>query len=124
MKRPPPPLPSQDDEKTLMVGPARKAHGPGGTAAPAGPDVSLAILPFRNASADPSLDWLGASLADMLSTDVGQSAHLRTILPGRLHQVLADLRISPSTNIDPATLQPHAAPEGYDYLAVIMPMRI
>src|SRR5580700_6473856 len=39
--------------------------------------VSLAILPFRNASGDQSLDWLGSSLADMLSTDVGQSARLR-----------------------------------------------
>jgi serine/threonine protein kinase len=43
------------------------------------PAVSLAILPFRNASGDQSLDWLGPSLAEMLSTDVGQSAHLRTV---------------------------------------------
>src|SRR5271166_3393198 len=39
--------------------------------------MSLAILPFRNASGDQALDWLGPSLADMLSTDVGQSARLR-----------------------------------------------
>ena len=62
--------------------------------------ASLAILPFRNASGDASLDWLGPSLADMLTTDVGQSAHLRTIPPDRLHQVLSDLRISPGTSID------------------------
>lgn len=65
------------------------------------PALSLAILPFRNASGDPSLDWLGSSLADMLSTDVGQSAHLRTVSPERLHQVLSDLRIAPGTPIDP-----------------------
>ncbi len=65
------------------------------------PALSLAILPFRNASGDPSVDWLGPSLADMLSTDVGQSAHLRTISPDRLHQVLSDLRITPGTSIDP-----------------------
>jgi serine/threonine protein kinase/tetratricopeptide (TPR) repeat protein len=63
--------------------------------------ASLAILPFRNASGDSSLDWLGPSLADMLSTDVGQSARLRTISPDRLHQVLSDLRITPGTAIDP-----------------------
>src|ERR1700676_3860346 len=63
--------------------------------------ASLAILPFRNASGDTSLDWLGPSLADMLSTDVGQSARLRTIFPDRLHQVLLDLRITPETAIDP-----------------------
>jgi len=64
--------------------------------------ASLAILPFRNASGDASLDWLGPSLADMLSTDVGQSAGLRTIFPDRMHEVLMDLRITPGTEIDQA----------------------
>src|SRR5580698_1242675 len=77
-----------------LFAPAKKATA-------TAPAVSLAILPFRNASGDPSVDWLGASLADMLSTDVGQSAHLRTISPERLHQVLSDLRITPGTSIDP-----------------------
>jgi eukaryotic-like serine/threonine-protein kinase len=71
----------------------------------AGPQVSLAILPFRNASGDASLDWLGPSLADMLSTDVGQSASLRTVSQDRLHQVISDLRISPNASIDPTTLR-------------------
>src|ERR1700686_3400718 len=62
--------------------------------------ASLAVLPFRNASGDASLDWLGPSLADMLSTDVGPSGRLRTISPDRLHQVLSDLRITPGTGID------------------------
>jgi tetratricopeptide (TPR) repeat protein/predicted Ser/Thr protein kinase len=66
--------------------------------------VSLAILPFRNASGDPSIDWLGPSLADMLSTDVGQSARLRTISPDRLHQVLSDLHVTPGTSIDPTMI--------------------
>jgi tetratricopeptide (TPR) repeat protein len=68
------------------------------------PEVSLAILPFQNGSGDPTLDWLGPSLADMLSTDVGQSARFRTISPDRLHQVLSDLRIAPSTAVDSATV--------------------
>jgi len=74
------------------------------TKAAGGPEVSLAILPFRNGSGDAKLDWLGSSLADMLSTDVGQSAHLRTISPDRLHQVLSDLQISPGSDIDSATM--------------------
>jgi tetratricopeptide (TPR) repeat protein/predicted Ser/Thr protein kinase len=69
------------------------------------PAVSLAILPFRNASGDPSFDWLGPSLADMLTTDVGQSAHLRTVSPDRLHQVLQDLHIAPNTSFDPTVLR-------------------
>jgi eukaryotic-like serine/threonine-protein kinase len=69
------------------------------------PEVALAILPFRNASQDPALEWLGPSLADMLSTDVGQSAHLRTVTPDRLHQVLHDLRIGADTSVDPTVLR-------------------
>ncbi|MFY9561212.1 MAG: tetratricopeptide repeat protein [Terriglobales bacterium] len=70
-----------------------------------GPAVSLAILPFRNASGDPGLDWLGPSLADMLSTDVGQSAQLRTVSPNRLHQIFTDLRISSTTVLDPSAIR-------------------
>ena len=69
------------------------------------PEVSLAILPFRNASGDASLDWLGPSLADMLSTDVGQSAHLSTISPDRLHQILTDLQITANVVVDPTLLR-------------------
>ena len=67
--------------------------------------MSLAILPFRNASGDQGLDWLGPSLADMLSTDVGQSARLRTVSPSNLQQTFRDLRISSSTVLDPATIR-------------------
>ncbi len=70
-----------------------------------GPVASLAILPFRNASGDASLDWLGSSLAEMLSTDVGQSASLRTVSSDRLHQVLRDLHLNPSSQLDPQTLR-------------------
>jgi serine/threonine protein kinase/tetratricopeptide (TPR) repeat protein len=73
-----------------------------GSSGPPVEQASLAILPFRNGSGDASLDWLGPSLADMVSTDVGQSASLRTISADRLHQVLTDLRISAGTTIDPA----------------------
>jgi eukaryotic-like serine/threonine-protein kinase len=76
-----------------------------GSTAVVTPDVSLAILPFRNASGDQALDWLGPSLADMLSTDVGQSARLRTVSPASLHQVFTDLRISSATVLDQATIQ-------------------
>ena len=77
----------------------------GGSRSASAPAVSLAILPFRNASADQSLDWLGPSLADMLSTDVGQSARLRTVSPSNLHQIFSDLRISSTTILDPATIR-------------------
>ncbi len=70
-----------------------------------GPVVSLAILPFRNSSGDPTLDWLGDSLAQMLSTDVGQSASLRVVSPERISQTVRDLRILPSALFDPSTVK-------------------
>lgn len=70
----------------------------------AGPVVSLAILPFRNASGDPNFDWLGASLAEMLSSDVGQSTHLRTVPADRVQQVYTDLRIGVNAVLDPSML--------------------
>jgi tetratricopeptide (TPR) repeat protein/predicted Ser/Thr protein kinase len=76
----------------------------GASAGPAQP-ISLAILPFHNSSSDGSLDWIGATLSDMLSTDVGQSAHLRTVSSDRLHQILKDLRIPPNSNFDPDALR-------------------
>ncbi len=69
-----------------------------------GPVLSLAVMPFQNASGDQSWDWLGPSLADMLSTDVGQSSHLRTVSPDRVQQVFHDLRIAPNSAVDSSTL--------------------
>jgi serine/threonine protein kinase/tetratricopeptide (TPR) repeat protein len=79
----------------------------GGTKAPAGPVValnSLAVLPFHNASGDPKLDWLGSSMAEMLSTDIGQSASIRMVSEDRVEQVLKDLRITPQSELDQATV--------------------
>ena len=66
---------------------------------------ALAIMPFRNTSGDAKDDWIGSSVADMLSTDIGQSAHLRTVSTDRLHQVLSDLNIGPQTTIGPETVR-------------------
>jgi eukaryotic-like serine/threonine-protein kinase len=66
---------------------------------------SMAILPFRNTSGDAKDDWIGSSVADMLSTGIGQSAHLHAVSSDRLHQVLSDLRIGPETVIDPDMLR-------------------
>jgi eukaryotic-like serine/threonine-protein kinase len=68
------------------------------------PALSLAVLPFENKSGDPSWDWLGSSLADMLSTDVGQSSHLRAVSSDRVQQVFHDLRIAPNSVVDSSTL--------------------
>jgi len=67
--------------------------------------ISLAILPFHNRSTDLSIDWLGPSLAEMLSTGVGQSNGLRTVSPDRLRQILKDLRVPANADFDRETLR-------------------
>ena len=89
----------------VWVGTHSSTDTAGSTQAARGPVTSLAILPFHNASGDDTLSWLGPSLGDMLSTDVGQSAHLRTISSDHLQQILHDLRIEPGSAIDPTTLR-------------------
>jgi eukaryotic-like serine/threonine-protein kinase len=64
------------------------------------PEVSLAILPFHNRSTETSVDWIGTHIADMLTTDVGQSEHMRIVSVDRVDQILRDLRVSPSLDLD------------------------
>jgi len=77
---------------------------PVSNAAVSGPQVSLAILPFRNGSGDAKLDWLGGTVADTLSAEVGQSPQLRAISSDRVRQILSDLRIPAGNDIDAATM--------------------
>jgi tetratricopeptide (TPR) repeat protein len=77
---------------------------PAGQKASAVQALSLAVIPFQNTSGDASWDWLGPSLADMLSTDVGQSAHLRAVSSDRVQQVFHDLRIAPNSIVDSTIL--------------------
>ncbi|HEY2120120.1 MAG TPA: tetratricopeptide repeat protein [Candidatus Acidoferrum sp.] len=87
--------------KFLSSPPTKGAPKPVVTAPPV---ASLAILPFYNASRDPKLDWLGSSMAEMLSTDVGDSSSVRMVSEDRVGQVLKDLRITPQSELDQSTV--------------------
>ena len=76
-----------------------------GVAAPAGDAVSLGIVPFRNASGDTTLDALGTSLSEILRSELGESAYLRTIPSDRLRQVMRDLHLAADVELDSATLR-------------------
>ena len=68
------------------------------------PATSVAILPFRNATGDAALDWIGASLASMMKDAVG-SQSIRTVPSDRIHQILRDLRLTPGVEPDESTLR-------------------
>jgi len=80
------------------------SRGAAATRGPSAPAVSLAVLPFRNASGDPTLDSLGTSLSEVLATDLGETSLIRTIPSVRLREVLRDLRIDPNVNLSPSDL--------------------
>jgi tetratricopeptide (TPR) repeat protein/tRNA A-37 threonylcarbamoyl transferase component Bud32 len=80
------------------------SRGTPAAAGPTGPAVSLAVLPFRNASGDAALDSLGTSLSEVLATDLGEASQIRTIPAVRLREVLRDLRIDPQANLSPSEL--------------------
>ena len=79
--------------------------GGGAPGTPATKPVALAVIPFRNATGDPSLDWLGPSLADMVADNIGQSARLRLARSERVAPLLRDLRIGPNTDVDAITIK-------------------
>jgi len=88
-----------------LVVKSKMGGGLGGQQASQTAALSLAIVPFYNASMDPSMNWLASSLSETLSTDIGQSQRVRLVSPSRLQQVLRDLHISPQSQLDLSTLK-------------------
>ena len=81
------------------------AANPAASSVASAPSMSLAIMPFYNASQNPSMDWLGASLAEMLNSDIGASSAVRMVSPERLQQVTSDLHVTATSQADVATLK-------------------
>ncbi len=120
--RPPKPAPSKPFPlKWIAVGVAalvlaagsywlvRNRAQPGTTATGAeavqGQVVSVAIMPFYNASGDSSLNWIGTSISDNLISEIGGSSHLHLVSAGRMQDVLHDLGFSPGPQVDGSTLK-------------------
>ena len=74
------------------------------TPSTAGQVLSLAVLPFRNASADATLDSLGPVIGQVLITTLGRSPHVRAVASERLHEVLQALHVSPNASLSPGEL--------------------
>lgn len=65
--------------------------------------TALAVLPFRNASGDPALDWLEDSLSEMLSVELSQSPQLEVLNRRRL------VRLQGTVDAEPGTPEAEAA---------------
>ncbi len=60
---------------------------------------AVAVLNFDNLSGDPDLDWLGAGLADMFTTDFSRSKHLTAINREQVHLLLERNDLKPGDKI-------------------------
>lgn len=63
---------------------------------------SLAVLPFRNNVQDPELQWLGAGLADLLTTNLAQLPELRVVGRQSLYDLLTEGGLSEEEEIPEA----------------------
>ncbi len=64
-----------------------------GTSTVVAPDLgrnSLAVLPFRNNVTDPTLDWLGSGLADLLTTNLAQLPDVLVVGRQSLYDLLME----------------------------------
>jgi TolB-like protein/tetratricopeptide (TPR) repeat protein len=77
---------------TAAENPGSQMDGSGSDAVPVATadlgERSVAVLPFVNSTGVDSLDWLGAGMSDMLTTNLAQTGALRVVSPQRLFELL------------------------------------
>jgi eukaryotic-like serine/threonine-protein kinase len=83
----------------------RNAKSPVSAANVQAPVVSLAILPFRNATGERELEWLGSAVPEMMRAEIGQASSLRIVSSSRVSGILGDLRVSQDIPIDRAMVR-------------------
>jgi eukaryotic-like serine/threonine-protein kinase len=66
--------------------------------------TALAVLPFKNATGDTKLDWLGPSISELLRTGIGESASFYPVSTDRLRQILGQLSPSSQADLDSAAI--------------------
>jgi tetratricopeptide (TPR) repeat protein/TolB-like protein len=67
--------------------------------------TSIAVVPFRNATGDSTLDWMGASVASLMKDAVSAESGIRAVPADRVDQILADLRVTPDVDPDEGTVR-------------------
>lgn len=60
---------------------------------------SVAVLPFVNSTGLDSLDWLGAGMSDMLTTNLARAGTLKVVSPQRLFELLRQTGYEESESI-------------------------
>ena len=71
---------------------------------PAGPTIGLAVVPFRNATGDPGLDWTRAGLPNLVRSQLEQSPALRVVAEERVAGIVDGLKLDGGGGLEPASL--------------------
>ena len=75
---------------------------PWGQAPPPPPRTSLALLPFQNATGDPSFDWVRTGLPSLIRSELIEAKALRLVGEGRTQEIFAALKLPDSVEPSPA----------------------
>lgn len=67
--------------------------------------VTVAILPFTNATGSAELDWMRTGLPEMLATDLSQSKFVRPVPTERVTRLLRELGVRDQARFDEATIE-------------------
>ncbi|MEW5854266.1 MAG: FlgO family outer membrane protein [Myxococcota bacterium] len=82
------------------------------------PFIRIAVLPFDNTSKSGELEPLRKGLADMLITDLKQSARVQLVERERLQEVMHELKLQQSDVVDVRTAQRLGRILGVEYLVM------
>jgi len=77
---------------------------------------TLAVLRFNNNTGDESVDWLGAGIAETLTTELAASGKFRVIEKEQIDKVIGELKFELSGLVDPSTAQEIGNILGVEYV--------
>jgi len=75
---------------------------PWGQAPPPPPRTSLALLPFQNATGDPSFDWVRTGLPSLIRSGLIEAKALRLVGESRTQEIFAALKLPDTVEPSPA----------------------
>jgi serine/threonine protein kinase/tetratricopeptide (TPR) repeat protein/TolB-like protein len=84
----------------------------------AGVRRSVAVLGFKNLSAQPQVDWVSTAMTDMLATDLGQGGALRIVSSENVSRMKLDLGLGNPDKLAPDVLASVRKNSGSDFVVL------
>src|SRR4051812_45206452 len=79
----------------------------------------IAIMPFENLNKnDKTMDWIGAGIAETLTTELGRIRDLTLVERSQLNEALKEIKLGQSGVVDTATAQKAGRAIGADSVVI------